>query len=88
MTSNLISDSEAGQRVLGFSEAPGNAPSADDLRSSKKLREIFRPELLNRIDEIVVFEQLKKQDIIIICKNMLSGVKEKCKKIGILKEKK
>ena len=49
----------------------------------RELRQVLTPELINRIDEIVVFEQLKKQDITIICKNMLCSVKEKCKKIGI-----
>ncbi len=83
MTSNLISDSEAGQRVLGFSECPSNAPSADDLRSSKKLREIFRPELLNRIDEIVLFSRLGEKELSAIADIMLAELKERSLQAGV-----
>src|SRR4051795_10276933 len=58
MTSNLGSELIVGRRgPLGFgSSAQG---SNADLRDQvmRRLREAFRPEFLNRIDEIVVFEQ-------------------------------
>ncbi|MGY1783360.1 AAA family ATPase, partial [Geodermatophilus sp. SYSU D01036] len=59
MTSNLGSEAivNAGRGPLGFT---GNGNAGDDLRSQvmRRLRESFRPEFLNRIDEIVVFQQL------------------------------
>ncbi|MCZ2826986.1 MULTISPECIES: ATP-dependent Clp protease ATP-binding subunit [unclassified Modestobacter] len=64
MTSNLGSEAivNAGRGPLGFT-APGNA--GDDLRDQvmRRLREAFRPEFLNRIDEIVVFRQLEAEQL-------------------------
>jgi ATP-dependent Clp protease ATP-binding subunit ClpC len=60
MTSNLGSD-VIGRRRLGFDGGTEAAASADeDLRTRimSRLRESFRPEFLNRIDEIIVFRQL------------------------------
>jgi ATP-dependent Clp protease ATP-binding subunit ClpC len=66
MTSNLGSDLIAGNRLnLGFSmggAAGGNDPAPDtDLRDRllRRLQEHFRPEFLNRIDEIIVFRRLE-----------------------------
>jgi len=63
MTSNLGSDL-IGRRRLGFDgggggarEAGGQDAQAQD-RIMSRLREAFRPEFLNRIDEIIVFRQL------------------------------
>jgi ATP-dependent Clp protease ATP-binding subunit ClpC len=57
MTSNLGSDA-IGRRRLGFDD--GHAAGGDDSRDRvmSRLREAFRPEFLNRIDEIIVFRQL------------------------------
>src|SRR3712207_121428 len=64
MTSNLGSEAivNAGRGPLGFT-ANGNA--GDDLRDQvmRRLREAFRPEFLNRIDEIVVFRQLETEQL-------------------------
>src|SRR3954470_5253614 len=60
MTSNLGSEAivNAGRGPLGFT---ANGSSGDDLRDQvmRRLRDAFRPEFLNRIDEIVVFQQLE-----------------------------
>ena len=59
MTSNLGSDL-IGRRRLGFDgggEGGGADAQAQD-RIMSRLREAFRPEFLNRIDEIIVFRQL------------------------------
>ena len=55
MTSNLGSDL-IGRRRLGF-DGGGEDVQAQD-RVMSRLREAFRPEFLNRIDEIIVFRQL------------------------------
>jgi ATP-dependent Clp protease ATP-binding subunit ClpC len=64
MTSNLGSEAivNAGRGPLGFT-ANGNA--GDDLRDQvmRRLRDAFRPEFLNRIDEIVVFRQLEAEQL-------------------------
>ena len=41
----------------------------------EELKGFFRPEFLNRIDEIVVFRKLTKPDIKEIASIMLSGLK-------------
>jgi ATP-dependent Clp protease ATP-binding subunit ClpC len=64
MTSNLGSELIVGRREpLGFGSS---TQSADDgLRDQlmRRLRETFRPEFLNRIDEIVVFRQLDDEQL-------------------------
>ncbi|WP_138759215.1 ATP-dependent Clp protease ATP-binding subunit [Modestobacter altitudinis] len=64
MTSNLGSEAivNAGRGPLGFT-ANGNA--GNDLRDQvmRRLRDSFRPEFLNRIDEIVVFRQLEAEQL-------------------------
>jgi ATP-dependent Clp protease ATP-binding subunit ClpC len=64
MTSNLGSELIIGRREpLGFGSS---STSADDgLREQlmRRLREAFRPEFLNRIDEIVVFRQLDDEQL-------------------------
>jgi ATP-dependent Clp protease ATP-binding subunit ClpC len=60
MTSNLGSELIIGRNApLGFGNE-GEAGADDALRDRlmRRLRESFRPEFLNRIDEIVVFRQL------------------------------
>ena len=83
MTSNLISDSDINKRVLGFSEGLPSDISADDIRLSKKLRETFRPELLNRIDEIVLFSKLGETQLGYIADLMLSDLKERSRQAGV-----
>ena len=83
MTSNLISESEAERRVLGFSEDKCEDSSADELRTSKKLRETFRPELLNRIDEIVLFSRLGEAELRAIADIMLSDLCERSLEVGV-----
>jgi ATP-dependent Clp protease ATP-binding subunit ClpC len=68
MTSNLGSDL-IGRRRLGFdgSASAASAADAEDTqlrdRIMSRLRESFRPEFLNRIDEIIVFRQLDEAQL-------------------------
>jgi ATP-dependent Clp protease ATP-binding subunit ClpC len=64
MTSNLGSD-VLGRRSLGFGadgSAGSNSESLED-RIMPRLREAFRPEFLNRIDEIIIFRQLDQTQL-------------------------
>uniref|UniRef100_UPI0015EE3F83 ATP-dependent Clp protease ATP-binding subunit n=1 Tax=Streptomyces albidus (ex Kaewkla and Franco 2022) TaxID=722709 RepID=UPI0015EE3F83 len=59
MTSNLGSEAITGRGALGFGS--GDAEDEEEARRERvlrPLREQFRPEFLNRIDEIVIFRQL------------------------------
>jgi ATP-dependent Clp protease ATP-binding subunit ClpC len=66
MTSNLGSDLIS-RRALGFQDSGGAAAAADSGslrdRVMPRLREAFRPEFLNRIDEIIVFRQLDETQL-------------------------
>jgi ATP-dependent Clp protease ATP-binding subunit ClpC len=57
MTSNLGSD-VIGRRRLGFDGPDHTEQDQAQDRVMSRLRESFRPEFLNRIDEIIVFRQL------------------------------
>src|SRR5579875_1386097 len=66
MTSNLGSD-VIGRRALGFG-ASGAAPDTPDDQQLRdrimtRLRESFRPEFLNRIDEIIIFRHLDEPQL-------------------------
>jgi ATP-dependent Clp protease ATP-binding subunit ClpC len=44
---------------------------------SEELKQHFRPEFLNRVDEIVVFPPLSKEQIISMVDNMIAGVEKR-----------
>ncbi|MGQ4419153.1 AAA family ATPase, partial [Streptomyces sp. SAS_269] len=65
MTSNLGSD-VISRRGAGIGFGPGGADADEEARREqilRPLREHFRPEFLNRIDEIVVFRQLTGEQL-------------------------
>jgi ATP-dependent Clp protease ATP-binding subunit ClpC len=64
MTSNLGSELIAGRSTpLGFGSGNGDADDGLRDRLMRRLRESFRPEFLNRIDEIVVFRRLEPEQL-------------------------
>ena len=75
MTSNAGSDQRS--NVVGF----GEEEEAKDIKVERALKELFRPEFLNRVDEIVHFHTLKEEELLRIIDLMLedlqAGLKEK-----------
>jgi ATP-dependent Clp protease ATP-binding subunit ClpB len=65
MTSNVGSDIIASQASLGFIGGDIEKKEGESLRGkvTGALKENFRPEFLNRIDEIVIFNYLGKEEI-------------------------
>ncbi|WP_141973498.1 ATP-dependent Clp protease ATP-binding subunit [Actinomadura hallensis] len=59
MTSNLGSELITGRSDIGFGGTDGEQTALAD-RIMRRLRESFRPEFLNRIDEIIVFQRLEE----------------------------
>ncbi len=77
MTSNLGSQHAKASSSMGFSgKAEDNAFAKTREKMLAELRRTFRPELLNRIDEIVVFEPLTQEEIEQIVDLMLARVQE------------
>jgi ATP-dependent Clp protease ATP-binding subunit ClpC len=66
MTSNIGAASISKNVSLGFSVGDETGLSYDDMkqRVMSELKKVFRPELLNRIDEIIVFHKLEKSEIL------------------------
>jgi ATP-dependent Clp protease ATP-binding subunit ClpB len=63
MTSNIGSDIIAKEAGLGFSSGGSNVKEPLHDKVMGVLREAFRPEFLNRIDEIVIFNYLGTEEI-------------------------
>jgi ATP-dependent Clp protease ATP-binding subunit ClpC len=66
MTSNIGSASISKNVALGFNLSNEEGLSYDDMKTRVMgdLKKVFRPELLNRIDEIIVFPKLAKDEIL------------------------
>ncbi|MBI3098876.1 MAG: ATP-dependent Clp protease ATP-binding subunit [Planctomycetes bacterium] len=64
MTSNIGADVIKNQSTLGFRKTSSEA-SYEDMKSQlmKEVEKHFRPEFLNRIDDVIVFHQLTKVDL-------------------------
>lgn len=76
MTSNLGSQH--------IQESPGNGEEMEN-KVNEMLRNYFRPEFLNRIDEIVIFSGLKRADLLKIAKIQIGYLRERLaeKNLGI-----
>ena len=88
MTSNVGAKliTNAGNAALGFKGEEGNGTmSQSDIKDAVmgELKKCFRPEFLNRVDDIIVFEQLNKDDIKEIARRMLKTLKNRVHDMGI-----
>ena len=77
MTSNIGSASISKNVSLGFTLSSEEGLSYDDMKTRVMgdLKKVFRPELLNRIDEIIVFPKLAKGEILQIVDLMLNRLR-------------
>ncbi|MDV3426326.1 MAG: ATP-dependent Clp protease ATP-binding subunit [Bacillota bacterium] len=87
MTSNVGANTIKKQKSLGF--APVSEKEKENEYEKMKdnimeeLRRSFRPEFLNRIDDIIVFHQLEEKDLSQIVKLMLEAVSKRLKEQDI-----
>ena len=81
MTSNVGSDVIAKEASLGFVGGEGEKSQREALKEKvmAALKENFRPEFLNRIDEIIIFNYLGKLEIKKIVDLELAKVAERLK---------
>ena len=85
MTSNVGARMITDKNVLGFSKSENNKESQEkEYESIKKdvmteLKKQFRPEFINRIDDIIVFHKLTDEDIKQIIEIMLKQVQTRLK---------
>ncbi|MBI5077261.1 ATP-dependent chaperone ClpB [Candidatus Falkowbacteria bacterium] len=77
MTSNVGSDiilRSLTKTELGFGNKEESIKGSVDAKIMERLREHFRPEFLNRVDEIIIFNALRPADIMKIVDLQLSRV--------------
>jgi ATP-dependent Clp protease ATP-binding subunit ClpC len=72
MTSNVGSQHLVSTRQFGFTPSDGVDFRETERRAREALERAFRPEFLNRVDEIIVFQPLTKEDVLKIVDIMLS----------------
>jgi ATP-dependent Clp protease ATP-binding subunit ClpC len=84
MTSNL------GTSFIGKRTSPGFLAEGEDTshdrmkeRVLEELRRAFRPEFINRIDDIIVFHALSKDDITAIVRLMIGRINQQLSDKGI-----
>ena len=80
MTSNVGAEELCRRTSVGFS---GDSAAADEERVLTRIREHFTPEFLNRIDEIVVFNRLEKDDLMQISRIALENLRKRAAGLGI-----
>jgi ATP-dependent Clp protease ATP-binding subunit ClpC len=78
MTSNLGASQISKNLSLGFSSTDEAGLSYEEMKSrvTSELKKVFRPELLNRIDEVIVFHKLEKAEIKQIIDLLLKRLRE------------
>ncbi len=79
MTTNLGTRDISRSVSLGFSQtgAGGNDYESMKAKVSEELKQHFRPEFLNRVDETIVFHQLSQDDILRIVDLMIAQVRSR-----------
>ena len=86
MSSNVGATTIRKQNVLGFTS--GGEVQKEEYEKMKEtimeeLKRTFRPEFLNRIDEVIVFHSLKEEDVKKIVSIMTRGLEERMAKLDI-----
>ncbi|HSK26899.1 MAG TPA: ATP-dependent Clp protease ATP-binding subunit [Jiangellales bacterium] len=79
MTTNLGTRDIAKGVNLGFSATSDTEGSYDRMKAkvTEELKQHFRPEFLNRVDDVVVFHQLTPEEIVRIVDLMITAVDER-----------
>lgn len=89
MTSNvgakLITQKSADFGFTGKENSAEAAMEKEKIREAVmgELKKTFRPEFLNRVDDIIVFDRLQKDDIKKIAVNLLEALKKRVEELGI-----
>ena len=86
MTSNCGASRLAVKKAMGFGNAAASerAQEEDDGEKIRQaLKATFRPEFLNRLDEIIVFHRLSEENVCLIARKMLDEVGKRLAENGI-----
>ncbi|MCE5315278.1 MAG: ATP-dependent Clp protease ATP-binding subunit [Armatimonadota bacterium] len=88
MTSNIGAQSIQGGPGIGFRETESPAESERAYESMKhrvteEMKRTFRPEFLNRVDDVIVFHQLTRDEILQIVNLMVDRVRQQVSSQGM-----
>ncbi len=88
MTSNIGAREITGKSSLGFArnDESGEERREENIRSRvmEAVKMTFRPEFINRLDEVIVFHPLKQEDVRRIADLQIAKLSERMKKQGIV----
>jgi ATP-dependent Clp protease ATP-binding subunit ClpC len=83
MTSNVGTAFVTRSGALGFAGTTTAEEQADHKRIEEALKDTFRPEFLNRIDEIIIFEPLNMSDVVRIVDLQMKEVRARLEEHGL-----
>ena len=85
MTSNAGAHTLKKQRALGFGISMDSAKGYESMKEGvmEEVKKTFRPEFLNRVDEIIVFHELTREQIQQIARMLLDKVAARLAERGI-----
>jgi len=88
MTSNAGARTISDSKKLGFQVGEDKAADYNEIKSNvmAEVKRMFRPEFLNRIDEIIVFHQLTKEDVKQIADIMIKNLIKRLDQEGYIIE--
>jgi ATP-dependent Clp protease ATP-binding subunit ClpC len=86
MTSNIGASTISKNAPLGFAQANEIGMSYDDMkgRITSELKRVFRPEFLNRVDEVIVFHKLDRSEIRQIVDLLIARLQKQITSSGIV----
>ena len=84
MTTNAGADAIKNESSFGFQKPDGDA-SYDSMKSrvNERIEKVFRPEFLNRLDDVIVFHHLTIEDLKQVIDIELSKVRERLEDRGL-----
>jgi ATP-dependent Clp protease ATP-binding subunit ClpC len=83
MTSNLGTEFVTRSGTLGFQRSGDTETRENEEKIERALKDTFRPEFLNRIDEVIIFSQLSTKDMERIVDLQMEQVRERLAEHGI-----
>jgi ATP-dependent Clp protease ATP-binding subunit ClpC len=86
MTSNVGTEFVQQSGALGFAGMRTGEDQAAHERIEESLKKTFRPEFINRIDEIIIFEPLSEADVVEIVTLQMKEVHERLAEYGVVIE--
>ena len=83
MTSNLGTEFVTSGGSLGFIAQQDGTDTENEEKIDKALKKTFRPEFLNRIDEIIIFSQLTPEDMEEIVVLQMKEIEQRLEEYGL-----